>query len=125
MSLFVDLEVDSLRQKKLDRMRITQVEGGHTALDFGPVAGSDDIELARKAGGDALHGIGRKGACEAMERCIFVAVALNFEVAIVLLDVNPLRHGHRQFPLWPLHLKLRSDVDLHTGGQRNWFFPYS
>ena len=69
-----------------DRMRIAQREGRDLALDVGAVADADDVQLAREPARDALHRVRRQRARQPVQRRMLVGVALDFELAVGLLD---------------------------------------
>ena len=86
MRLLVDLQIHAVGQQHLDRMRVAQRERGDLALDVGAVADADDVQFPGEPGGDALHGVGGQRAGQPVQRGVLVAVALDFQLAVGLLE---------------------------------------
>ena len=106
-------------------MRIAQRERRNLALHIGAVSGADDIQLARESGRHALHGIRGQRARQAVQRGVLVAIANDFESAVLLLERDSLPESEPSACPWALPPAAVADVDLHAFRQRDWLFSYS
>ena len=106
-------------------MRIDQDKRGDLAFDVGAIARAHDVELADESGRDALDGVRRQRPRQPVQRGVLVAVALDRERSIGLLEPHSGRNRHGQLALRPFHMQLFADVDFHAFRQRHRFFPDS
>src|SRR5579871_2193089 len=106
-------------------MRIAQREGCYLAFDVGTVTDAYNIQFAGESARDALDGVRRLRAREPMQSGVFIGGTLQFQLAIRLLDGDPLRDRHRELALGPGHFQLLADLHFHAARQQDRLFPNS
>src|SRR5689334_16328195 len=125
MRLSINLEVDTFRQKELDRVRIPKGERGNFPLHVGPIPGSDDVELACKSGRNTLHCVRRQSACQPMQSRQFVVVARDLEVIVLLLEPHSGGNWNAELTLRPFDIQPIADTDFNALRQRDGLLTYS
>ncbi len=96
MRLLVDLQVHTVRQQNFDRMRVAQHERGDLAFDVGAVAGAHNVQLPHETGRHALNGVGGQRPRQPVQRGELVAVPLDIQDTVRLLEAHSGRNRHRQ-----------------------------
>src|ERR1035438_3104782 len=125
MRLFVDLQIDTIRQQHLDRMRVTQGERGNLAFHVRTVADAHDVELPGEPGRNALHRVCGKRSCKPVQRGMCIRFPMDLENSGVLLNAYAFGNRYFESSLRALHLQLVANLYLHSGRYRDWLFSYS
>src|SRR5215467_12767236 len=126
MRLLVHGDLDSFRNRKLDRVRLAKGERNSLTFEFCAVTDADNVELFLEARSNTGDGIGNKRASKAMHGAMIVRGALHVEHAILLFEGDAVRNCDAELALGALHVNfVRGDTDLYAGGNRNWFVSYT
>ena len=104
--LLVDLHVDAIGQKELDRMRIAQSEGRDPALDVGAVSDADDVQFAVNPRRDTLNGVGGERAGQSVQRGVLSLSRRTSSMPSVCWILNARRNRDRLLTLGPFYLQL-------------------
>src|SRR5215469_1722611 len=110
--LLLHRDLNPLRDRKLNRMRITQREYDVLALHFRAIADADDIQFPLEPLGDTLDRICNKGACKPVQSPLRLAFARRNQVTVLLLELDPARHRNMHLPFGALHVN-RTVAQLH------------
>src|SRR3984893_16186075 len=124
LRLFLDGDLNSLRNVKLDRVRLAECECDHLALKFRAVANAHDIEIFLEAGGDAGDRVGHQGARQTMQRAMLFGCAEGVQHPVLLLEGDAARNRNRELTLRPLYFDaIALQRDFNAARQWNWFAP--
>src|SRR5215469_138107 len=102
--LLLHRDLNPLRDRKLNRMRITQREYDVLALHFRAIADADDIQFPLEPLGDTLDRICNKGARKPVQSPLRFVFPRRDQMPVLLLELDPAWHGNMHLSLRTLHV---------------------
>src|SRR5262245_54987352 len=115
-SLLIDCDVDTWRDRILNRMRKAQRKYHRILPVLGTITNAHDLQFLRKAFRDTAHSIGNEGTRQSVEGPLRTAVVLTYgkDLFILLLEPDAGRNRIRNRTFWSANDDLvRFDLDLH------------
>src|SRR5262245_50481664 len=105
MRLFLDRDINAVRNVEHHGVRVPEREDDLLALHFRAVADADDIELFLESVGDANHRVGDQASREPVKLPEFgiLGPRLRLQAALGELEVDAARHTLFQLALGTLH----------------------
>src|SRR4030095_15867182 len=120
--LLVHGDLNTFRNRELDRVRLPQRKIDHFALELRAVADADDVHFLFEALRDAVDRVGHQRAGQAVNRAELFRVTLHVEYPVLLLKGNASGNQDAHLALGPLNVNLvRGHGDFYAGRQWNWF----
>src|SRR5258708_30637164 len=99
MGLFLDDDLDTFRNRKLDGMRLAEREIDDFTFELRAVADADNVHILLKSGSDAMNRIGHQRPRQAVQRAMLFGGPFHVQHAVLLFKADALWNGTAQFPL--------------------------
>src|ERR1700691_4355553 len=117
--LFFDRDRDAFRNRKFDRMRITQRQRYVLAFHFRTVANAHNVQILLESSWYAGHRSRHQRPRQSVQRALVFRIPLRHQRSVFLFEADPSRYWHVHLAFRSLHFYgVRLDLNLYAG--RHW-----